>query len=302
MEILNTQMYNSEVNALISLIEDPDESIFNQVRSELKSYGEQIVPQLEQYWDLQQFGPLFQTRLGEIIASIQYDGVYNRLKDWKNSEDHSLLEGALIINRYQYPGYEDVELRHAISKIRQDIWLEINDNLTAIEVVRVFNYMFFSHHGFQGNRDNNVYSKNSFLADLIASKNGNALSLGLLYAHLANSLEIPIYGVNLPSHFLLCYLDYHPDNKEFGMTPQDAEVLFYINPFNGGSILQRDDIQEFLAKQNLPLEDNFFMPCSNIEIISRMLNNLIHSYIALNNDDKVRELRAMQSLLLENEA
>src|SRR6218665_837471 len=105
MEILNTQMYNSEVNALISLIEDPDESIFTQVRSELKSYGERIVPQLEQYWELQDLGPLFQLRLTEIISSIQYDGVYNRLKEWKNSESKSLLEGALIINKYQYPSY-----------------------------------------------------------------------------------------------------------------------------------------------------------------------------------------------------
>jgi len=299
MERLNAQMYNSEVNALISLIEDPDESIFNQVRNELKSYGEQIVPQLEHYWEFQQFGPLFHSRLSELIASIQYDGVYNRLKEWKNSKDHCLLEGALIINKYQYPGYDEVELRHAISKIRQDIWLEINDNLTAIEVVRVFNYMFFSYHGFQGSRDANLYSKNSFLADMIASKNGNALSLGLLYAHLASSLDIPIYGVNLPSHFLLCYLDYHPDNKEFGMMPEDADVLFYINPFNGGTILQRDEIEDFLAKQNLPNEDVFFTTCSNEEIISRMLNSLIHSYIALNNEDKVRELKALQSLLLE---
>jgi len=30
-----------------------------------------------------------------------------------------------------------------------------------------------------------------------------------------------------------------------------------------------------------------------------MLNNLIHAYIAWNRDDKVRELRTLQSLLLE---
>jgi hypothetical protein len=36
-------------------------------------------------------------------------------------------------------------------------------------------------------------------------------------------------------------------------------------------------------------------------MIARMLNNLIHSYIAASNDEKVRELRALQSLLLEKE-
>ena len=65
-------MYSNEVNALISLIEDPDESIYKQVSSELKNYGESIIPQLEQYWELQDFGPLFQTRLEELISTIQY--------------------------------------------------------------------------------------------------------------------------------------------------------------------------------------------------------------------------------------
>lgn len=294
-------MYSHEVNALITLIEDPDETIYRQVSSELKNYGESIIPQLEQYWELSDFGPLFQTRLEELISTIQYEGVYNRLKAWKNTTDKDLLEGALIINKYQYPSYDEAELRRTISKIRQDIWLELNDNLTAFEQVRVFNHMFYNHHGFKGNRDNYHQPQNSFLTDLIASKSGNPLSLGLLYTYLANSLDMPIHGVNLPSHFILCFMDFHPFDEELGLKREDAEVLFYINPFNTGTILQKEEIDDFLQKQNLPQDERFYRPCSNMEMIARMLNNLIHAYIASSNDDKVRELRALQSLLLEKE-
>ena len=294
-------MYSNEVNALISLIEDPDESIYKQVSSELKNYGESIIPQLEQYWELQDFGPLFQTRLEELISTIQYEGVYNRLKAWKNTEEKDLLEGALIINKYQYPSYEETELRRAISKIRQSIWLELNDNLTAFEQIRVFNHMFYTHHGFKGNRENYHQPQNSFLADLISTKTGNPLSLGLLYTYLAGSLDLPVQGVNLPSHFILCYLDFYPFDEELGIIKDEAEVLFYINPFNAGAILQKEEIDEFLIKQNLPQDERFYRPCANMEMIARMLNNLIHAYIAASNDDKVRELRAMQSLLLEKE-
>ncbi len=294
-------MYNNEVNALISLIEDPDETIYKQVSSELKNYGESIIPQLEQYWELQDFGPLFQTRLEELISTIQYEGVYNRLKAWKNSEDKDLLEGALIINKYQYPSYDETELRRAVSKIRQSIWLELNDNLTAFEQIRVFNHMFYTHHGFKGNRENYHQPQNSFLADLISTKTGNPLSLGLLYTYLADSLDLPVQGVNLPSHFILCYLDYYPFDEELGVIKDEAEVLFYINPFNAGAILQKEEIDEFLIKQNLPQDSRFYRPCENLEMIARMLNNLIHAYIAASNDEKVRELRALQSLLLEKE-
>jgi hypothetical protein len=66
-------------------------------------------------------------------------------------------------------------------------------------------------------------------------------------------------------------------------------------------MLHKEEIDEFLANQNLPQDNRFYRPCSNQEMISRMLNNLIHSYISRNNEDKVRELRALQSILLEQE-
>jgi regulator of sirC expression with transglutaminase-like and TPR domain len=299
MQHLLAPTYMSEVHALISLIEDPDEQIYEQVRTTLKGYGEVIIPQLEQYWELEKFGPLFQKRVEELITSIHYDSVYNRLKNWKNSPDQSLLEGALIINRYQYPGFDEEEVRHVVSKIRQDIWLELNDHLTSFEIVRVMNHMLFKVYGFHGNRDNYHDPRNSFFTDIIASRRGNPLSLGILYTHIAKSLDLPIFGVNLPSHFILCYLDYHPEFMEMGVTPEESDVMFYINPFQDGAILQKTEIDEFLALQKIDANPSFYRPCSNVAMISRMLNNLIHGYIAQEKDDKVRELKTLLSVLLE---
>ena len=292
-------MYTGEVNALISLIEDPDESIYLQVRSELKNYGEDIIPHLEHFWELNDFGPLFQTRLEELISSIQYDSVYNRLKKWIASEEKDLLEGALIINRYGYPGCDEDELRRIVSRIRQDIWLELNDNLTAVEVVRVFNHMLFKVYGFEGDRDSYDQPQNSFFSDVLTNKRGNPLSLSILYGYLAKALDIPLYGVNLPSHFILCYLDLDPDYRDWGISVEDADILFYVNPFSQGTMLMKEEIDEFLRTHNLPQDERFYKPCSNVDMISRMINNLIHTYIAKNQEDKVRELKSLQSILLE---
>jgi regulator of sirC expression with transglutaminase-like and TPR domain len=292
-------MYTGEVNALISLIEDPDESIYLQVRSELKNYGEDIIPHLEHFWELNDFGTLFQTRLEELISSIQYDSVYNSLKKWIASEEKDLLEGALIINRYGYPGCDEDELRRIVSRIRQDIWLELNDNLTAVEVVRVFNHMLFKVYGFEGDRDSYDQPQNSFFSDVLTNKRGNPLSLSILYGYLAKALDIPLYGVNLPSHFILCYLDLDPDYRDWGISEKDADILFYVNPFSQGTMLMKEEIDEFLRTHNLPQDERFYKPCSNVDMISRMINNLIHTYIAKNQEDKVRELKSLQSILLE---
>lgn len=294
-------MFNNEVNALISLIEDPDEAIYFQVRSELKNYGPEIIPQLEQYWELHTYGALFHRRLEELIASIQYDSVYNRLRSWRDSPEPDLLEGTLILNRYQHPSADEDEIRRSVMRVRQDIWLELNDNLTAFETVKVFNHIFYKLHGFHGGIDQFDDAGVAFLSDLFQSRSGNPLSIGILYALLARSLELPIYGVNLPSHFVLCYLDHGPDHSELGLDAMDADVLFYINPYSEGSILHHEEIDIFLKKQQLPPDERFYRPCSNLEMICRMINSLIHFYISRYDEEKVRELRSLQSVLLELE-
>ena len=61
----------------------------------------------------------------------------------------------------------------------------------------------------------------------------------------------------------------------------------------------KEEIDEFLRTHNLPQDERFYKPCSNVDMISRMINNLIHTYIAKNQEDKVRELKSLQSVLLE---
>ncbi len=39
-------MITNQIDALISLIEDPDEIIFSQVKSEIKNYGADVIPKL----------------------------------------------------------------------------------------------------------------------------------------------------------------------------------------------------------------------------------------------------------------
>ena len=56
-------MSHSQINALITLIEDPDPEIFSHIRTELTKKGETIIPHLERYWELNAYGDLFQDRV-----------------------------------------------------------------------------------------------------------------------------------------------------------------------------------------------------------------------------------------------
>jgi regulator of sirC expression with transglutaminase-like and TPR domain len=291
-------MSTSEIAALISLIEDPDERIFHQVRSEIVARGSEIVPQLEKYWEHNHFGVLFQERIESLIQSIHFNGIADSLSDWSCSEDADLLEGALLINRYQYPSYDEDEIRRTLSTLRQDIWLELNDNLTAIEQVNVINHILYNVYGFSGNKANYSAPQNNFLSDVLSLKKGNPLTMAVVYQVLANRLEIPIYGVNLPNHFLLAYLD----ENNMGMSPETCPndgILFYINPFSGGTIIHKSEIDAFLMHLELPQAMTYYQPCSSTTIVKRMINNLIYAYGKQGKSDKVDDLKKLVERISE---
>jgi len=291
-------MITSQLDALISLIEDPDEMIFSQVKNELSNCGLEVIPRLEKEWEVTDHGPLFKGRVENLIQSIQFESIHKKLAEWFDSEDKDLLEGCLLINQFQYPSYNGDQIRKEISRIRQDVWLELNDNLTAFEKVRILNHILFNVHGFSGNKKNYTSPSNSYLSDVINSKKGSPLSLAILYQILAESLDIPIHGVNLPNHFILCYMDELGIASMLDETVAENGILFYINPFSQGTVIHQNEIDEFLFHLNLPQKVKFYKPCKSEDILKRLINNLIFGYQETGNEKKVEALRALQNIFV----
>lgn len=286
----------SELKALISLLDDPDEGIYNHVRDQLLSFGEEAVPELENLWEFSHFEPTFQDRILDIVHQIQFNAIKTGLQGWVDN-DENLLQGIHFINKYQYPERDIAQLEKAIDKITRAVWLELTPNLTAFEIVKVFNFVLFNNLGFKANKTNYHSPQNSYLSDVLESHKGNPLSLSLVYQLVAERLGIPIKGVNLPNHFILAYLD--ENNTNFFLEDPDEQVLFYVNPFSNGVIVSKNEIEQFLNQLKLEHDSTYFNPCSNRAIVRRMLNNLIYSYARLGYSDKVDELKQLEAILSE---
>lgn len=281
-------MFTTEIGALISLLDDPDERIFHQVRGEIITYGEKIVPRLIQQMDLNERNELLRNRLLNLIGYIQFEGIYQRIERWLASEDHPLLDAALILNRYEYPGYEESELRSAFFRIRQDIWLELNDHLTAVEQVMVVNKIFFQLYGFRTSVHQN--GRNILPADILESKAGSPIGLGLIYACLCQSLDLPVQPAQPGGKFMLSYTTWTADETSEDPMALKEEILFYIDPTNG----------EILNPLQFESDKNSIGGVSTgPEFMAHLLGQLIHFYISADNQDKVRELKTLTSLLLE---
>lgn len=281
---------HNELSALISLLDDPNETVYGKIRERLVYYGPEAIPLLESAWD-NSFDNLLQVRIENVIHSIQFNHLIDELNEWNNNNQYDLIKGFFLVSKYQYPDLQEKKIRDELELIKRDIWLELNSSLTALEKVKVINHIVFDIHGFSGNKTNIDSPPNFFLNSLLESKKGNHLSLGILYVIIAQKLGIPIFGVDLPQHFVLSYVDEIHEEKY--AVADENEVLFYINPFNKGAVFTKKEIDVFVKHMKIKSQRSFYKPCSNQKIIIRLMEGLKLSFTNLGHSEKVEELTTL---------
>ena len=290
------EMSLKEVIALITLLDDPDDTIYVQVKDRFVILGQPAIPHLETAWE-NSFDAIMQKRIESIIHTIQFETLEKALKNWAKEGQDDLLKGILILARYQYPDLDESKIRKQLAQIKQDVWLELNDDLTALEKVQIINHILFEVHQFSGNITNYHAPQNSFINNVLESKKGNPLMLSVVYALVCKELSIPIYGINLPQHFVLAYVNERANLIDVNNKTLSNNILFYINPFSKGLIFNQKDIDQFLKQLNLEPDAKYYLPCSNVEILKRCLNNLVFSYEKLGYLEKVEELKRLENQL-----
>jgi len=284
----------SKIQALIQLLDDPDRRVYESVSKSIMDFGPDVIPELEKAWEyaLNEFQ---QQRIENLIQEIQSINFQDSLSIWQKSKHPNLLEGTYLIAKFQYPDLSFERIEMEIETISKDVWLELNENLTALEKTRILNYILFDTYKFSGNYSNFYAPQNNFLNTVLETRKGNPESLGIIYSIIGQRLGLPIYGVNLPRNFILAYVDNPHPPHEKDSNVQD-QILFYINPFRKGSVLNRTDIEQFIKSQNLSFRPSFLQPCSHQDIVERLIHNLIYSYGKSGQVEKVKKYKKLLKL------
>lgn len=272
----------TQLNALISLLDDSDWEVKQHVREKLIDLGAAVIPVLEQKWE-ESFNPVLQKELEDLVHELQFGLVKERLKAWKASPEQDLLEGLWILNTYQYPDLEFETLQAAVHQLYVEAWTFFAPDLQPLDQVKILNHVFFKQNQFSGNTKNFHSPSNSMLSMVLNSKKGNPISLCSLYLLVAQKLGLPIYGVNLPNLFVLIY--------------NQGKNSFYINAFNKGVIFSREDLMNYLEQLQIDPQPIFFDPCSPSAIVVRFLKNLTTAFEKLGETNKVEEVLELLHLM-----
>ena len=272
------ELDKNEFKALVSLLEDEDEEVNRHVEGKIMSLGSDVIPFLEEQWE-KSFDPNIQRKIEDMIHTLQFSQLKERFRTWKEKGGESLLEGMWLISLYQYPDTELSELNKEIEQIYYDIWVELKEDLHPYDQIKIINGALFTKLKFRANTKNFHSPNNSFLKSVLESKKGNPISLSVVYMLVAEKLGLPIYGVNLPNLFIITY--------------KSEEIQFYVNAFNRGLIFSKKDIDNYLANLNLTPKPIYYEPCSNEDIIKRVLRNLIMAFEKLGEHHKSEEVKEL---------
>jgi hypothetical protein len=286
-------MERNKIDALIALLDDNNAEVIHAVNDNLLKEGLEIIPRLEKVWETT-LNEKLQERLENVIQNIQFETTKNNLQLWSNSTSNSIFDGAFFLAQFQFPEIKLEKLLAELDIIKQDVLIDINNNITAIEKVKILNYVLFERCKFTRNASNAYSPQLSYINQVLETKKGNKISLAVVYLAVANKLKLPIYGVDLPGNIILAYKD---EYRHYDAEDESDDIIFYINPNNKGAILGKREIELYIEQQGIKPNVSHFSTCTNNMIVLRLIQGLIQSYEKLGFNDTIERLKELEKLI-----
>jgi len=194
-----------------------------------------------------------------------------------------VAEAALVIAQEEYPHLDVDKYLTRLDEFADAARVQIRPGMAPEEQVARLNEFLFVEHRFLGNNDSYYDPRNSYLNDVLDRRTGIPITLSLVYCEVAQRLDLPIYGVGFPGHFLAKYVG-------------DPEII--IDPFFGKVISPVECAKRLhdIYGPSKRFDPAVLRPATAREILVRMLSNLKQVYVDKN--DWLRALACVDRILL----
>ncbi len=271
-----------QFNAMVRLLDDEDPVVQQQIEQELKDMGLEAISRLEGILPTLEDNAI-QEQVEAMIARLQSQQIGEQLYEWRKGGGEDLLEAWMLINQIEHPGMDTQVFHNAINRLASRTWLQINVGMNDLEKLSVINRLLYSMEAFSGNHGSPEAPDNNHISFVLNEKQGNSLSMCMLYSILSEKLGVPLQIVNFNGYFALRYLS--------------RDSHFYIDAYNKGLFFTPQQVERFLKK--LGAEDNLntYKPLSNIYVILQLLQALEATHKLANNDEQVARYQEIQKAI-----
>jgi regulator of sirC expression with transglutaminase-like and TPR domain len=238
----------------------------------------------------------------------------------QSDEHFPLLEAAVSLAQDEYPELDTQQVLSEVDHLLARLKRRLPADASALHKLRVLNHLFFDELGFRGNVNNYYDPDNSFISQVLKTRQGIPISLAVLWLEVAIGIGLNAKGVGFPGHFLI---------KVQLSFPSDGQVI--IDPFTGRS-LSKEDLLEMLGEladlpdqfshinesqleieaSTLSMDDqtnskpsadallmHYLKATSYRQIIARMLYNLQEIYKNQNDYQREKQIKNRLDVLLK---
>ena len=247
----------SEVRALVQLLDDPSPVVRQAVDERLRALGRAALPFLQEA--RQQAAPDLRARIDACYQSLHrrtLEAAWHAVME----AGADLERGAFLLALYAQPTLDVVPYQKQLDDWADAFRTRAADAGAMRRVLSLRTY-FVHELGFRGNRADYYAAHNSYLDWVIDHRMGLPISLAAVFLLLAHRLHLPVFGVNMPAHFLVKY-----DGPR-------GELL--LDLFNDGVLLAKDDAVRFLLKAGIEPHPAYFEAVGSRVILLRLVRNLL---------------------------
>jgi regulator of sirC expression with transglutaminase-like and TPR domain len=186
----------------------------------------------------------------------------------ERNESIPLDVAALGVAAIEFPGLTAVPHLKQLDKIAAELDRRTS-GLPGEQFVLEANGYLFDELGLKGNESDYYNPRNSCLNEVLRTRLGIPISLGLVYMEVARRINRRVLPIGLPGHFLVRY--------------QDRDYATFMDPFHAGKLLD-DEAALRLAAANTgarlsEISSAVLLPVENRTVVVRMLNNLRAIYL-----------------------
>lgn len=282
-----------EISALLHLIDDPDEEVFDAVSEKIVGYGKPIIPNLEHLWETTPDEGI-QERIELLIHRLHYHDLTEDFRQWNVSGHHDLLLGSLLVCKFQYPELTTTPVLQEIEKIRRNIWLELNNYLTPLEQINIVTSILYSYYGLKGGEVNYKEPNEFLLHKTLEAKRGNQISNGVLYLLLCELLDIPVRAINIPRQCIIAY--FKPGYSQENLPDPLSMIEFFIDP-TSGQVFSHHDVENYFKRIAVPPVPSYFKPRKNKQVIQQLLEEFSKCFTGQLDAYKQKELTELAALI-----
>lgn len=258
-----------ELYALYSLLDDPQASVQKAVRERILTLGEDCVSGLRELTELH--GNLHREAVEEFVNEVRMKSALQRLVGYSVPDPIVDLEqGVFAIAKFGNPDVSTESYKQRLDDMASDIQILAGSRAAPLDTFMKMRSYLFSDLGYLGNREDYYNPNNSFITKVIDYRKGIPITLSVLMLLLGKRLGLILNGIGMPMHFLVQY--------------DDGSRMFFVDAFNSGIIITRDQCRLMLSSSGIKLTPEMLSPISPRDILERMWRNLYLAYQQLGDD------------------